>query len=146
VEDGRIDNASVENEDTENYTNDDYDTVDNDEYATIEQYIASDDEDEDSVKVDDWRSRFGRSIGEHKAALLDIEAFETEATDYIFQQVDTDTAFHTTSAVDNHTTTAAYDAAMDTKFLDSDRTAEIERLLTLNASYANHTPALKVIL
>jgi len=35
---------------------------------------------------------------------------------------------------------------MDDKFLDSDRTAEIERLLTLYASYVNHTPALKATL
>jgi len=70
--------------------------------------------------VDDWRSRFGRSIGEHKADLLDLEAFETEATDFILQQGNTNTAFLTTGAVDDHTITAAYDAAMDDKLLDSD--------------------------
>ena len=106
------------------------------------KYIANDDSD----KMGDWRSRFGRSIGEHEADLLDLEAFETKATDFVFQQGDTDTAFLTTGAVDDHTTTAAYDAAMDVKFFDSDRTADIERLFTLNASYVNHTPALKAIL
>ena len=55
VEDERIDNDSVENEDTVDNTDDEYGTVEDDEYATMEQYIASDDEDEDSVKVDDWR-------------------------------------------------------------------------------------------
>jgi len=84
--------------------------------------INNDVEDNDSIKRDDWRAHFGRSIGQHKADLLDLEAIETDTADYTLHRVDNET-------IDDLATDASYDAAMDDKFLDPDHTREIERLL-----------------
>ena len=92
-----VSNASVDDDDYSTVEDEriveNADTVDNTDDEYVEDYeYTGDDGGDDSVKVKDWRSHYGRSIGDHKADLLELEAFETEHTDYILQHAATDTA------------------------------------------------------